>query len=320
MKKVKGLILKNNQIIGVNKDILKFDYFNNLKITDKEFEENYYFILEMVKNFFEAKNNWNNISDYYIIERDQRQRLIPVLKSVKNKDYILNQYVLNGMHDDLLGDVFLDGDYFINFEVDKEKHGEKTYTQMFARQEIFKFLLKTFENYKENRYEKLTSIYISGSREIGKTFLINLLTNSLIRDLQKTVAFIDVYLFMNNIIKTFQSNNSDEIKDNIIKLLIDADLVVFDNLGKEKFASWFHSEILWKIISARSKQNKQTILLSNFDVKTDELQKKYLSKSDFKNEIYIKKEIDEFIDLIKTSTNWQINILGENMLKFLKKI
>jgi primosomal protein DnaI len=77
-----------------------------------------------------------------------------------------------------------------------------------------------------------------------------------------------------------------------IKELETVDLLVFDDIGNEKITEWSKEEVLFGLIDARSRSNKQTIYTSSYSV-TD-LRSLYI-----KDSIKAKKLFEKFQDINK---------------------
>ena len=112
------------------------------------------------------------------------------------------------------------------------------------------------------------SIFMSGKTGLGKTFLSSAIANEL---LQKgfNIAFDSIQNFLRAIENEHfgRSQNKDTLQ-----VLIDADLLILDDLGSE-FNSSFYISTVYNIINTRLNKGIPTIISSNLSF--DELQQKY---------------------------------------------
>lgn len=112
------------------------------------------------------------------------------------------------------------------------------------------------------------SIFMSGKTGLGKTFLSSAIANEL---LQKgfNIAFDSIQNFLRAIENEHfgRSQNKDTLQ-----VLIDADLLILDDLGSE-FNSSFYLSTVYNIINTRLNKGVPTIISSNLSF--DELQQKY---------------------------------------------
>lgn len=116
--------------------------------------------------------------------------------------------------------------------------------------------------------QNTTSIFMSGKTGLGKTFLSSAIANEL---LQKgyNVAFDSMQNFLRAIENEHFGRSSEK---DTLQILIDADLVILDDLGSE-FNSSFYATTVYNIINTRLNKGVPTIISSNLSF--GELQEKY---------------------------------------------
>ena len=143
-----------------------------------------------------------------------------------------------------------------------------------------RFFEKNFESYQVNNNNKKafetakkfisnfdiankrgTGIIFYGPYGVGKTHLACSIANELIK-MQKSVIFgSTIKLF--GIIKKSYNNEIDENESKIISEFINCDVLIIDDLGKEKPSEWV-LEKLYYIINERYEHNKPIIITTNF--------------------------------------------------------
>ena len=124
------------------------------------------------------------------------------------------------------------------------------------------------KQYVKDFCETSPSLFFIGKTGLGKTFLSSAIAKEL---LQKgyNVAFDSIQNFLRAIENEHfgRVNNTDTLQT-----LIDADLVILDDLGSE-FSSAFYSTALYNVINSRLNKELPTIISSNLSL--SELQNKY---------------------------------------------
>ncbi|MDJ1645896.1 ATP-binding protein [Mycoplasma phocimorsus] len=122
---------------------------------------------------------------------------------------------------------------------------------------IERFLSSFFIN---NNFNK--DLFIFGEFGSGKTYFSSAIVNELVAK-NKRVAFI-------NTIKACQYLRQDRSKESeFIEDLIDIDLLIIDDLGKEptnKYYSWFSLEVIYSILIGRQISGKKTLINSNLTI------------------------------------------------------
>lgn len=140
---------------------------------------------------------------------------------------------------------------FDTFEV--QEHTKKAY-------EIALDYAKNFEVYKE----KGEGLFITGGYGVGKTHLAASIANYLISNEIATVIFGNVTTLLGRIRHTY-SDSSQYEEEQIMKELYDVDLLIIDDLGKEKPTQWVE-EKLYMVINQRYENYKPIVVTSNLEL------------------------------------------------------
>jgi len=135
---------------------------------------------------------------------------------------------------------------FDNYEVTEDnKTGYETITE-YAR------------NFEVCKKQEQNGLLISGNPGIGKTHLSAALANFLI---ERTVPI--VYINFVNLLRRIKGSYSSkfESETELINALIDAELLIIDDLGRSKVTKWV-VEILYTVINARYEQIDRPIVIT----------------------------------------------------------
>ena len=145
--------------------------------------------------------------------------------------------------------------------------GEKFFEKNFESYQVNNNNVKAFETAKKfiSNFEiadkRGTGIIFYGPYGVGKTHLACSIANELIK-MQKSVIFgSTIKLF--GIIKKSYNNEIEENESKIISRFINCDVLIIDDLGKEKPSEWV-LEKLYYIINERYEHNKPIIITTNF--------------------------------------------------------
>jgi DNA replication protein DnaC len=159
----------------------------------------------------------------------------------------------------------------------RTSHNREAYDKAFAYCDLFTFIPNPTGAYMlpDKRHgNKATvpekSLFITGEAGEGKTYLAGACCNLL---LQKKigVTFGNVISLLGRIKDTYK-NDSGESEEQAIDKLTDVDLLILDDLGKEKVTQWTE-QMLYYVINNRYENLKPMIITSNFSL-TD-LKKRY---------------------------------------------
>lgn len=101
-----------------------------------------------------------------------------------------------------------------------------------------------------------------GSVGAGKTMLAQIIASAIMRDM-KTVIFIPTTSLMAELLAAQFSNDKSEFEQRIDKL-IKADIVIFDDIGKEKPTEWVQNQY-FRIIDGRYNSRRTTGYTSNYE-------------------------------------------------------
>ncbi|AGI38478.1 phage DNA replication protein [Thermoclostridium stercorarium subsp. stercorarium DSM 8532] len=159
---------------------------------------------------------------------------------------------------------------------DQSRLGKRFRDRTFEAFEIRDYNRKAFEialDYAQNfgRYkEKGEGLFITGGYGVGKTHLAAAITNYLIQNLKGTVIFGNVTTLLGRL-RFAYSDDSEYEETQILKELYDVDLLVIDDLGKEKPTPWVE-EKLYNVINERYENYKPIIVTSNLGV--EEIEKR----------------------------------------------
>lgn len=135
-------------------------------------------------------------------------------------------------------------------------------------------------------------LLLGGPVGIGKTYLLAAIAkNFAARGL--TVKFVDFFQLLNEIKGAYADSRSDA---NILKPLIDIDILFIDELGKGRSNDWEMS-IIDQIIMGRYNQNKVVVASTNYGLKPDK--QIPMHQKDLSNESFGNFSLDRFESLEK---------------------
>jgi DNA replication protein DnaC len=122
-------------------------------------------------------------------------------------------------------------------------------------------------NYAESFEHKLSAgqgLIFTGTVGTGKTYLAAAITLYLLNQC-RSVVFGTVTSLLGRIRQTYDED-AEETERQVIDQLINASLLVIDDLGKEKPTAWVE-QMLYEIINARYEANKPLIITTNTSLK-----------------------------------------------------
>ena len=140
--------------------------------------------------------------------------------------------------------------------------------------------LKNFSNHTGNCFEKRNEIVqwlhafdktkskgllIEGPVGIGKTYIIAAIGHALAK-MGVSVQFVDFFQLLSELKAGYSKNKADT---NLIKPMIDVDVLIIDELGKGRNSDWEIS-ILDQLVMGRYNQNKPIIASTNYKAKSSQ--------------------------------------------------
>ncbi|MGN1134011.1 MAG: ATP-binding protein [Oscillospiraceae bacterium] len=123
------------------------------------------------------------------------------------------------------------------------------------------------KNYAKEFNEKSPSLFFFGKTGLGKTFLSSCIANEL---LNKGVSV--VFASSVDILRKIEDEHFNRCEGNTMDTVINAELVILDDLGSE-FQTSFTESAVYNIINSRINLNKPTIVSTN--LQRNELTQKY---------------------------------------------
>lgn len=126
------------------------------------------------------------------------------------------------------------------------------------------------------KYDKIKEmgkgLYLySHTKGAGKTHLAISIANALIQKYRVQPLYISSVNLLNEIKKTFQSDNNNTTYD-LLQTFKEAEVLIIDDLGVEKATDW-SEEIITQIFEERMNYKRITIITSNIAI--NQLSKKY---------------------------------------------
>jgi DNA replication protein DnaC len=159
---------------------------------------------------------------------------------------------------------------------DQSRLGKRFRDRTFETFEVRDYNKKAFEialdyaqNFDEYK-EKGEGLFIAGGYGVGKTHLAAAITNYLIQNLKATVIFGNITTLLGQLRFTY-SDDSEYEELQLIRELSDVDLLVIDDLGKERPTLWVE-EKLYNVINERYENYKPIIVTSNLGL--EEIEKR----------------------------------------------
>ena len=221
---------------------------NNLR-TQHTIEE----ILEVVKgdrHYLDVNYSCNKCQDTGYIEGRRCSCFEELLKKLATEK--LNENCLIELHD------------FMDFRLD---YYDRTPENGISPYEKMSQTLEYCQNYVKDFSENSPSLFFCGETGLGKTFLSSCIAKALLEKGVK-VVFGSIIDFLRRI----ENEHFGREQGNTIDTLIDADLVILDDLGSE-FRTSFTESAIYDIINSRINLGKPTIISTNLT--TDELNEDY---------------------------------------------
>ncbi len=152
------------------------------------------------------------------------------------------------------------------------------------RTKVIKYLKNFLDNYNKE-YQK--GLYLHGNFGCGKSYLIACMINELKKkDVDVFMMYFQTMLV--NLKKAMEDNTFNDVFNEIIN----ADVLVIDDLGAESLTIWGRDEILGNILQYRMDNKLSTFITSNLNI--EELEE-HLSSTNYKSDIVKARRIIERI-------------------------
>ena len=107
---------------------------------------------------------------------------------------------------------------------------------------------------------KKNNIYVNGKSGVGKTYIMKSFAKSLVEK-DKTVLYLTAFSLNNLFLE--MTLGGYEVKEKILKQLLDVDLLLIDDLGTEQIYKNVTIENLYNIIDERMVRNKMIMFSTN---------------------------------------------------------
>lgn len=120
-----------------------------------------------------------------------------------------------------------------------------------------KMIYEYCRNYVDNFSTDSPSLFFIGQTGLGKTFLSSCIAKALIEK-NVNVVFGSVIDF----IRKVENEHFRQESGNTLEILVNADIVILDDLGSE-FMNTFTESVIYEIINSRINQQKPTIISTN---------------------------------------------------------
>lgn len=102
-----------------------------------------------------------------------------------------------------------------------------------------------------------------GSVGVGKTMIAQIIANKILADRTKSVIFLPTTSLMAELRVAQFSDGGAEYEQRIARL-VNSDVVIFDDVGKERQTEWVQAQY-FRIIDGRYNRRKTTAFTSNYD-------------------------------------------------------
>ncbi|QIB68231.1 ATP-binding protein [Aminipila butyrica] len=136
-----------------------------------------------------------------------------------------------------------------------------------GNEKAFDICLEYAKNFKNNKGEGLLFL---GSVGTGKTHLAAAISNLIIAQHVIPVKFVNITLLLAEVKDTYEEGK-DKSEKEIIRQLSEVELLVIDDLGKEKPTEWSNS-VVYSIVNNRYENYRPLIITTNCSV--DELRER----------------------------------------------
>ncbi|WP_027123864.1 ATP-binding protein [Mycoplasmoides pirum] len=298
-----------NNIFDYSKEADKFikimkdsNLFSSLNITDLQYEKNVFNLWKIYEDNLKCDssnlNTCTNVDGYHLWPKFVKNDQIIIYKIIcqkhqnqLEKNKYIKRYVWKTFDSNLIN-------LFIN-----EQNINKNWDQ--SRISILDYMTKFHDELLNSNEIKTKGFYLYGSSGVGKTYLCVLLCNTIAKNMtlinkKISICFLNLPDLINKLTEKFSEGISVDIE---IKKIINADLLVFDDIGAEIPKEWFFNNHLTRILTLRSEQQKSTIFISNYSL--SELKQYYLKSRSAK---FDNKTIERVLSRIH-------NLIGNNIFE-----
>ncbi|MCD8005602.1 MAG: ATP-binding protein [Oscillospiraceae bacterium] len=154
-------------------------------------------------------------------------------------------------------------EFDLNFYPESYQYNGNSYSCKSMMAEILDFCV----DYANSFSEHSQSLFMLGKTGLGKTFLSSCIANALINK-GVNVAFDSIQ----NYLRYIENEHFGRAEGDTLELLLNAELLILDDLGCE-FRSSFNSATIYNLINSRCNMGKPTIVSSNLSI--NELSDRY---------------------------------------------
>ncbi len=154
-------------------------------------------------------------------------------------------------------------EFDLSFYPETYQYNGATYNCRSKMAEIYDFCV----DYANIFSEHSQSLFMLGKTGLGKTFLSSCIANALICK-GVNVAFDSIQ----NYLRYIENEHFGRAEGDTLELLLNAELLILDDLGCE-FKSSFNSATIYNLINSRCNMGKPTIVSSNLSI--NELSERY---------------------------------------------
>ncbi len=143
----------------------------------------------------------------------------------------------------------------------REASFKKIYKDDSNRLETIKYLKSFYDSFSKGKYEK--GLYLYGNFGCGKTYLISALFNELAKkEIRSTIVYFPELL--RSLKASF--NNPEDNYDDRFNTILNAPLLLLDDIGAEKISDWARDEVLGVILQYRMEEKLPTFFSSNLSL------------------------------------------------------
>lgn len=219
--------------------------------------------LKLPEDYFDIKYTCEKCNDTGVIEDyDQDKQVSYGSKYCECYMNILKSFAVNDLTRSTPLELSSFDEFCLDYYPKSPNNGDSPYDEMSA-------VFNSCKKYAENFDTDSTSLYFYGRTGLGKTHLSLAIANEAIKK-GYNVLYGSVINFLNKMEK--EKFGRIEASVDTEELLIDADLLILDDLGAE-FSTAYTVSALYNVINSRVARGVPTIISSNLDL--EELKSRY---------------------------------------------